>query len=196
MKRLLSLTLGLSLLVIGTLGCSSGGPGAPKEFSATNEAKFGGRTMTSKIYFGKDKWRVESSAFGQKTIAIVRADKNVMWNIMPQQKMYMEMKLDPKQMVGKTTKLPGELSRKKVSSEKVSGLMCDKYKITYKPNEKASEMSVYQWISKDNIPVKTAATDGSWYSLYKDVKVGAQPDSLFDLPGGYKKFSMPKMPKF
>jgi hypothetical protein len=112
---------------------------------------------------------------------------------MPQQKMYMVQKLDPKQVVSMSGRVPGEIKREKMGSEKVNGIMCDKYKVTYKPADKAPEMSVFQWMSKDNMPIKSAAIDGSWSSEMKNVKIGAQPAKLFELPDGYKKFELPKM---
>jgi hypothetical protein len=43
-------------------------------------------------------------------------------------------------------------------------------------------------------PVKMAAVDGSWTMEYKNINMGTQPDSLFELPSGYKKMTMPSMP--
>jgi hypothetical protein len=56
-------------------------------------------------------------------------------------------------------------------------------------------INTYQWMATDiNFPVKTAAVDGSWSMEYKDIKLGSQPDSLFELPAGYQKMSIPSMP--
>jgi hypothetical protein len=43
--------------------------------------------------------------------------------------------------------------------------------------------------------VKTAATDGSWWSEFKNIKTMPQDPALFEIPSGYKKmsFSMPDM---
>ena len=127
-------------------------------------------------------------------ISIIRADKKIVWNLMPGRKTYMEMKLGAKEMQGMTQKMPGGIERKKVGKEKVSGILCDKYKITFKTTERAKPSTLYQWLSSDKIPVKSAAADGSWYTQLKNIKKGKQPASLFELPAGYKKFVMPKMP--
>ena len=178
----------VSILLI--VGCAPAG--VTKDFSADTMASFGGRTIRGKIYMSGDKWRMESSQGGKKAVTIVRADKNVMWMLMPGQKMYMEFKPEADQLMGRTEKLPGEIERKKVGSEKVSGIPCDKYKVTYKPHPKAKQMSAYMWLSRDKIPVKSAAIDGSWHSKYDNIKRGKQPASLFELPAGYKKFEMPR----
>jgi len=192
MKKTVWLAGFLVVSMVMVAGCAGKVGGSP-DFSANLVSRVGGRTQngSGKIYFSKDKWRMDITAYGQKSISIVRADKNVMWLLMPKEKMYMERKLEPDQLVGMSKKLPGEVERKKVGSEKVSGLACDKYKITYKLTGGKATDVVYQWISKDGIPVKSAAPDGSWYTMYRNIKVGKQPASLFELPAGYTKFEMP-----
>jgi hypothetical protein len=184
-----SLLLVVAVLMVGVIGCSSGGA---KNYSAETVSKFSGRAQRAKMYFSGDKFRVESSTQGRKGIMIVRKDKNVAWMLMPDQKMYMETRLDPKQLVGVSDKFPGETKREKVGSEKINGVLCDKFKITYKTDKMAKPTTVYQWVSADKIPVKTTAVDGSWSSEMKNIKRGKQPAALFELPAGYKKFAMPK----
>jgi hypothetical protein len=54
---------------------------------------------------------------------------------------------------------------------------------------------LHQWWATDiNFPVKTAADDGSWVMEYRDINIGSQPDSLFDIPSGYQKLSIPGLP--
>ena len=193
----------LSLFLVSIfvmVGCA---PTVSKGFSADYVMKSGDMTMKGKIYFAGDKWRTESKGFvpgtpgyGKPVITIAREDKSVSWIIMPDQKMYMERKMDVAELKGYLVKMPGEIERKKVGSQKVSGIMCDKYKVTFKFYEKAPSQIVYQWLSRDNIPVKTVAADGSFSSLYKNIKRGKQPASLFKLPAGYKKFEIPEMPSF
>ena len=45
------------------------------------------------------------------------------------------------------------------------------------------------------MPVKTAALDNSWEMEFKNIRTGSQPESLFEVPAGYKKLStgMPSM---
>ena len=144
--------------------------------------------MSSKLYFGDNKFRVESSVSGMTSIMITRTDKKVSWMIMPGQKMYSENKIDPKQLVATGNKMPNE-KREKLGRENVNGINCDKYKVTYKDSNVSS--SVYIWQSSDGIPVKTQAIDGSWTSEMKNISKGAINASLFEIPAGYSK--MPSM---
>mgnify|MGYP001594689202 CR=1 FL=1 len=80
-----------------------------------------------------------------------------------------------------------------MGSETIDGHPSTKYEVTAKVDDKT--MTTYQWLATDiNFPVKTAAVDGSWTVEYKDIMLGSQPDSLFELPAGYQKMSMPTMP--
>jgi hypothetical protein len=124
-------------------------------------------------------------------IMITRMDKKIAWNIMPAQKMYMEMPVDPTN--APKTEIKGEVDRKEVGSETVDGHPTKKYLITYKNGNKTDQ--VYQWMATDiNFPVKTADLKNKWIQEFKNIKIGSQPDSLFEPPAGYHKMEMPAMP--
>ncbi len=160
------------------------------EFSADTIMTFKGQGKTvGKIYYKSDKFRMDIES-PEKVITITRMDKKVVWNIMPSQKMYMELpfNLNNKPMVEE--KFEGEIERKYIGKETIDGHPTKKYLITYRSGNKTDQ--VYQWWATDiNFPVKTAATDSSWVQEYKNIKSGTQPNSLFELPKGYKKFQFP-----
>ena len=164
-----------------------------QELSATIVTKSGDQTVSMKIYMKPDKFRTDNETAGASTI--VRKDLNKVWTIMTAQKTYMEIEGinddQTPQMAEETMK--GEVSRKEVGSESVNGHPTTKYEITAKTAD--TVMQVYQWWAKDiNFPVKTAAIDGSWTTEYRDINVGSQPDSLFEIPAGFKKMTIPGMP--
>lgn len=162
------------------------------EFSADTVMSASGRTMKGKIFIKDKKMRMENQ--GQPGYNIVRGDKNLMWMVMPANKSYMEMMSDPSKKPKTEEKIPGEISRKKLGSEKIDGHSNDKYEVTY--TNKGKTDKIYQWLATDiNFPIKTAAVDGSFTQEYKNIKMGGQDDSLFEVPSGYKKTSMPAMPQ-
>lgn len=164
---------------------------AVQEFSADVVTKTKGQTINSKMNYGGDKWRLETTAGGKKTISIVRSDKKVVWMVMPEQRLYLEQKMQPEHQRGMTAKQNGEVSRKKIGRESVNGIAADKYEVTYKNGRKTEKM--HQWISDDKWPVKSAAVDGSWSTEFKNVSKGDQPDVLFSVPAGYNKMSLPSL---
>jgi outer membrane lipoprotein-sorting protein len=161
----------------------------PKEMSATVVSISGGRTMNSKFYMKEGKVRMEMEAAGG-VYTIVRKDLKKVWVVMPPTKSYMEIEEGKEEQRLPEEKMKGEVSRREVGKEVIDGHPTTKYEITTKVEEKT--MTLFLWLATDiNFPVKTAATDGSWTMEYKDIKIGGQSDSLFELPEGYKKTAMP-----
>lgn len=163
------------------------------EFSADTVTKFkGGEETSGKIYYKPDRFRMETKVF-QDMIVITRLDKKVVWNIMPAEKIYMEMPFDMSNKPKVEEKFEGEIERKEVGRERIDGHPTIKYLITYKADNRKDQ--VYQWMATDiNFPVKTAAVDGSWTQEFRNIKTGSQPGSLFEVPSGYQKMQMPQLP--
>jgi len=164
------------------------------EFSADMVTKDGGKTMNSKMNYANDRWRLDTTTAGKRSITIVRADKKLVWMMLPEQQLYTENKMQPEMLRGMSQKTAGETKRQKLGRETVNGIACDKYEVTYREGLKTKK--TYLWLSADNWPVKSAATDGSWSTEFKNFKKADQPDSLFVVPAGYNKLTVPgfKMP--
>jgi hypothetical protein len=159
------------------------------EFSADTIMTTKGMTTKGKIYYKADRVRMDTKT-PEEMIVITRIDKKVIWNIMPAQKMYMEMPFNQQKKPMVEEKFEGEIERKHVGNETIDGHPTKKYLITYKSGNKKEQL--YQWWATDiNFGVKTAAIDGSWIQEYKNVKIEQQQNSLFELPAGYKKLQIP-----
>jgi hypothetical protein len=161
------------------------------EFSADAVHKFeGAREKVTKMYMGKNKIRNEG--MGEGNYMIVRMDLKKSWVVMPSKKAYMEMKANLQNIPQTEEKVKGEISRKLVGSESVNGHPTKKYEVTYKDGTKT--IRSYQWIATDlNFPIRMADANGKWVTEYRNIKTGSQPDSLFEIPAGYKKLSIPGM---
>ncbi|MDD5593468.1 MAG: DUF4412 domain-containing protein [Candidatus Margulisbacteria bacterium] len=185
-------TLWLSVILSVVLA----GSALARDFSADAVTKTKRETFQSKIYFsGDNKFRMEMQKAGMRSISIGRLDKKIMWMIMPDTKMYMEMSMPDQQARGMSAKMAGEVDRKKVGRENINGIGCDKYEVTIPNKSTGGKDVIYQWISDDKIPVKTEAKDGSWSTEFKNISRASQPGSLFEVPAGYTKQSMPDMSK-
>jgi hypothetical protein len=178
----------LASLVVSAILCLVAQASA-LDFSADVVMLAAGHTTSSKIFAKDSKVRMETK--GHPSYSIIRDD--VLWTVMPDQKSYTEMKIDPSQRPKTEEKVRGEVSRKLIGSEKIDGHSTQKYEVTYREGEKTSKM--YQWMATDiKFPVKMAAADGTWTVEYKNIKMGSQPSSLFEVPSGYKKMTMPAFP--
>lgn len=159
------------------------------EFSADTVMTTKENKMTGKMYFKENKSRMEMHG-KEEMIMIARMDKKVAWNLMPKQKMYMEMPLDMKDRPKVEEKMEGEIERKQIGSESIDGHPTKKYLITYQSGKNKAQL--HQWLATDiSFPVKSAAVDGSWAQEFRNIKMGHVSDSLFEIPSGYKKFEMP-----
>ena len=99
----------------------------------SNSAEGKSTVMNGKIYFSKDKMRtentIETEGHSMASIVIIRRDKNVMWMLMPQQNMYMEMPINQQEAARAEAISNNPVDEKPVGSEMVDGQMADKYEI-------------------------------------------------------------------
>jgi len=163
------------------------------EFSADTVTTYkGGNKVTGKMYYKADRFRMDMNV-GDDMMVITRLDKKVVWNVMPSEKMYIEMAFDPKKKPMVESKFEGEVERKEVGEEMIDGHPTKKYLVTYRSGNDTEQ--VYQWLATDiKFPIKSAAVDGSWTQEFRNVKMATQPDNLFEVPPGYEKMEMPQMP--
>ena len=195
-KKLMAYGLLVSLVCFVAVSCSPARNTSNWQFSADSVTKVGGMTQKATTYVDNGKWRMEAETPGGKMITFVREDKKVVWLLMPDQKMYMEQALSEEQMaMTKADKLPGEIKRENQGKETMNGVECIKYMVAYKPNPNGPELSIYQWLTKDNIPVKMSDVNGKWTSEYVNLKRGKQDASLFEIPEGFKKLETQKQPQ-
>jgi hypothetical protein len=151
-----------------------------------------GESITGKYYFKKDKTRNEITRDGEKFITITRMDKKIIWNLMPEQSMYMELPYDINRVMNEVPKdkHPGEIERKSLGNDKIDGKSCTKYLVTIKENGKTTKF--FQWITTDNqFPIKTEFENGEFTQEYRNVKFGPQPNALFEIPKGFSKLGIP-----
>ncbi len=175
------------LLAISLVFCCNGAAFAalPQQFSADMKSRFGHQTNNAKIYASGEKMRTEMEG----SIIIIRFDKNISWMVMPSEKMYMEQTIDRNMIPKTSTQVEGELERVSLGKETFDGKEVEKFKVSYM--EKNKLLTMYQWLMASGFPVKMEAEDGSWGVEYKNIIFGSQADSLFELPAGFEKVSMP-----
>jgi hypothetical protein len=188
--RRINLRKTIFTLLIFLLGGAFMSPVFALEFSADVVQKIQGRTMSSKMFLKDNKMRWEDKSTGNYTV--IRQDLNKAWIIFPKEKAYTEMISEtPKQIPEQ--RINGEVKRKLIGPATINGHPTQKYEVISKRGDK--EYKAYQWIATDmNYPIKMAGTDGSWSAEYKNIKTTDQPDSLFELPAGYRKMMLPAMP--
>jgi len=166
----------------------SGSAGAV-EFSADMVIQpKGDEALTGKIFVKGEKVRQETSEEGEVQIMIIRPDKKVTWMITPEEKVYMEMPYQSEDKTFEEWTAEKEKKAKLLGEDTVSGLVCKKYE-SMEDGEKT-----FFWVSKQ-FPFPIKVEDAEVTMEYKNIKDGPLAESLFELPEGYQKMSMPIVPE-
>lgn len=159
------------------------------DFSADMISNTREGTIEGKVYFTKGKMRMEAAGVS----TITRLDKNTVWMLMPNDNKYMELPLQPSNIVIGRDKVTGEIERQLLGRETIDGKITDKYRIVYELGNR--RQAILTWVIADlDIPIKTVAEDGSWSVEYSNIMAGTQPASLFEIPSGYQKVDMSSLP--
>ncbi|MEJ1960577.1 MAG: DUF4412 domain-containing protein [Gammaproteobacteria bacterium] len=178
-----------SLLCLVSFATTAQGAGLPMptvEYSADRIMETEAGTFEGKVYSAKDKERSETSLRGMTSVMILRRDKQLGWMLMPAQKMYQQMDLAKAQaQSGGQPQEQVEITE--VGSDTVEGQSATKYKLIMKDGSAGG----FMWFTKDGIMVKmdTVVKNGRDKSrmtlTLRNVKIGSQDASLFELPSGY-----------
>ena len=171
---------------------------AAADFSADTVTKMPGMAMAGKVFRQGSNMRQEITMGPMKHIIILRPDKKATWMVDPKAKTYTEMPYNPKMsdisMLRNEAELKKLAVKKNLGTEKVNGFVCDKFRLTYK-NKMMGTSTV--WLSKQlDWPIKTESNTarGTVATESKNIKIGRQASSLFEIPKGYKKVAMSGMP--
>ena len=166
-------------------------PAPDTEYSGVRQVVMAEGSFTQTVHHSHGKERSEMQMEGMSMISIIRPDKKLAWQLMPMQKMYMEMDFaSANKMSGKA---PDDVTIEKIGSDMLDGMSTTKYKILMKDKSAGG----FIWLSPENIPVKMdflskEGKDKNRITMtLKNLKVEPQEAALFELPAGYQP--MPSM---
>jgi len=166
------------------------------EYAADWNMETADGAVKGKIYQAPNKERREMNNDGEKMVMIMRRDKKMAWNLMPSERMYMEMKLtDPK--VGRDDPMNYDVEQTVVGPDTVNGVKTTKSKIIMKEKKpNGGKMGGFWWMTKDNIMMKLdviSVEKGKKDRMKMELdnlKIGKQDPALFEIPSGYSKMDM------
>ena len=182
-------------------GSAATGQGAMREFSADVKTSMAeGPSSAGKIYVGPGKLRMEMTSGGQQSVTIFDSQAQTGWVLMPQQKMYMELKQQNElaQLAKQAPSgnpcdnIPGSTCRQ-AGEENVNGRNTVKWEIAM--NQGGRQSTITQWFDPSiGFVVRQQTSDGMAFDV-TNIQPGSQPASLFELPPDYKKLSVPGVPR-
>jgi hypothetical protein len=188
--------LNLMVAILFTAVLALPGSGNAADFSADMVQTSSMGTMKSKAFFKGSNFRQEMNFQGRKQVTIFRKDKGVVWVLMPEQMMVMEMPFSSQQNMAPVD--PDELekmgTKKSLGKETVNGYMCSKY--LYTPKDPSLGTATYWIAEKLNFPIKIVSDgpSGQMVTEYRNIDEKQVSDALFEIPSGFQKMSMPMMP--
>ena len=179
----------VSTLCIVAFATSAQGAGLPAptvEYSADRVMETEAGTFEGKVYAAKDKERSETRLRGMTSVMILRRDKQLGYMLMPQQKMYQQMDF-AKAQAQNGGQPADQVEITEVGSETIEGQATTKYKLVMKDGSAGG----FMWFTRDGIMMKMdsvvkSGRDKSRVTItLKNLKVGPQDASLFEVPAGY-----------
>lgn len=188
-KRWLALLTGLCLLLGAEFACLAA------DFSADVYEGPKALQKMGKIYTSGKMVRAELTV-GTPRVTIIRPDKKLVWVITPGTKQYIEAPItSPAMMDPRSDNMFVQQSTvKSMGTETVSGYSCKKTMYTFKGatgknKAMAGQQAIRCYSSKLDWPIKTQmmAPGKSYIQELRNIKIGKQPASLFEIPKGYKK---------
>lgn len=165
-----------------------------REYAAEQVMRTPDGTHTGKVFVGPSAYRMEM-AFGgpgQRQIMIARFDKRVLWMLMPEEKVYIEMPMAPEAGEALSGRDPTQrVERQLLGSETVGGHPTRKYKVTV--TGKDGTFVGFQWLAQDlgEMPIRWEDEQQTMRVELRNIKLGRQPAELFEIPAGYERMSMP-----
>src|SRR3989338_4881325 len=179
----------LALICANIFSVSAEIPSNP-QFSAdmimTHKGK---QTSSGKVFMGTQAMRMEIDMDGKPQVQIMRFDKDIMWSVMKDEGMYMQMPLKFNALAN--YKMEGQ-KENCATVETIDGHPTQRCEVEGKFGGKKVKSVVWKATDLQNIGIKTSDEKGANITELKNIKKGPQPTSLFAEPTGLKKMDMKK----
>jgi hypothetical protein len=161
-------------------------------FSSDVTCTVNGETHAGKMYSDGHSVRLEFQGLlpGQKDIGFVRLDDAAGQALIPLMQAYSEYPYGTASDGQFICYLPdAKVESKPLGSELSEGQRCDKVLVTV--SYKGNTYSSIEWRSRRlrGFVVKSQEADGQWSTEYRNVRLGAQSTSLFQIPVGYTRIA-------
>jgi len=162
------------------------------EFSGQMLTRERTATVLGRIFVKDGKMRQEFNDAEGQTITILRPDKKMVWVLLPQNRVYMEVPLKIK-WPGQFIQIPPDARQKRlVGSERISGYDAEKYEVSVAARG-GLERQIFWVPAKMGVPIKVEIPDRKFSIEYKNIHEGGVADRLFEIPPGYEKVSKPAL---
>jgi hypothetical protein len=161
-------------------------------YSATRVMRIDGTEITTRINHAPHMERITGSLGGLEMTLILRSDRNVVWQLVPFMSLYGEADISDMD----TPDNIQILSREPIGNEVVQGQLTTKFRAEFLTRGGTRHEGFY-WQNADGVHMRSAfpfidrSGDVKQVELeLRDVQLGDQPASLFELPAGYTRVDL------
>lgn len=185
------LVLAVTGLLLLSVTCSAA------TFSADVIQKGRKQVLKGKLYVKGAKVRQEITVGGEKQATIFRPDKKLVWLLYPGTKSYMlvsQRVISGMDDPAARARIKDLSTTKKLGKETVNRYLCTKTRYTTRGEPK---YVLTEWFAdklKHVIKMEVKGPGQNDVIECKNIKEGNVPDSLFEIPKGYKKIATPTAP--
>ncbi|KAF0230600.1 MAG: hypothetical protein FD177_2853 [Desulfovibrionaceae bacterium] len=166
------------------------------EFTADMLQTMNGKPgMSGKAAVKDARMRMDVSMEGQRQIVITDPAAGKVLMLMPEAKMYMEMKLDPSQMGAAAIREDNteEGQWRSIGKETLDGWDCELKAFDFKDKSKG-ELTAW-FAEKLSYPIRTVYKSGAETMImeFRNIRQEAVAPAQFAVPAGYQRLNMPAM---
>ncbi|MCP4661277.1 MAG: DUF4412 domain-containing protein [bacterium] len=181
----------VTAVTVTALAAGCGGP--VTSFSAEQVTRLPGQPeQIVRVFVAPQKLRMEMEVPMGAMVNIVREDLGIMWMLVPERQAYREMPMDEAQLNAMMREVNQEQITEELGTETVNGFPCRKVRITTNVEVMGMrhEGTAVVWTTPAlPMPIRSETEDGAVSEL-REIKPGAQPEELFEIPEGYEKTEM------
>lgn len=172
------------------------------EYSADLTVTGDGEAVTGKVNRARGKERREIVTEGDVEVLIVRADRNLVWSLSLEEKLYLEASLD--EALGRTKGPDGrprelELKLTLLGEEKIGGIVVAKQRLVGKDFD-GTPIEGMAWVTGQGIVLRLETTvmdeDGKSHHVRMELhnlRIGPQNPALFEIPLGFTQIVRSKV---
>jgi hypothetical protein len=153
----------------------------------------GGVQQMGTVHAGEDGFVLNMEVQGQQISSLMKWDSEIVWSLIHGQRMYMEV---PPEQSGwepyEARACSGYEDGEKLGADTVSGRATEKWRCTGQTAVPEGEQPVDATVWYDpelEMAVRSVDDAGDIFEV-RDIAVGAQDATLFEIPDGYQKFDM------
>ena len=164
-------------------------------------------SVVEQVFVGSNSMRADIGTGEQRLITIMDMQQRKAWMVNPTRKEYMEMPVRPGQSdatrpAGGRPPLPGESGHpcvagqgfecKRLGNEPINGRQTEKWEIVDSRGEQRVRSLL--WVDRELGANIREEIPGGFVRELRDIRVGAQPAHVFQVPADYRRVAPPKQP--